>query len=117
VKLTALELIPTPDELRRDDGRSVYEPHDGDRFATKRQLALEERLIAAARETDALRISPERAEELVNASPLAGSKQTQSRQFSAQASALKWRSAMPVQARASQWRSSPRCGKPRRVAR
>jgi AAA domain/Abortive infection C-terminus len=73
VKLTALELIPTPDELRRDDGRSVYEPHDGDRFATKRQLALEERLIAAVRETDALRISPERAEELVNASPLAGS--------------------------------------------
>jgi conjugative relaxase-like TrwC/TraI family protein len=73
VKLTAPELIATPDELRRDDGRSMYEPHDGDRFATKRQLALEERLIAAARESDGPQISPERAEELVGSSPLAGS--------------------------------------------
>jgi conjugative relaxase-like TrwC/TraI family protein len=73
VKLTAPELIPTPQELRRDDGRSVYEPHDGDRFATKRQLALEDRLVAAARENGGVKISPEEAERLVRSSPLAGS--------------------------------------------
>jgi hypothetical protein len=73
IKLTAPELIPTPAELRRDDGRSVYEPHDGDRFATKRQMALEERLIAAARDTDAPKLSPEIADELVSTSSLAGS--------------------------------------------
>jgi conjugative relaxase-like TrwC/TraI family protein len=73
VKLTAPELIPTPDELRRADGRSLYEPHDGDRFATKRQLTIEERLVAAAREDGAPKIEAGRAEQLVRATSLAGS--------------------------------------------
>lgn len=49
VCLTAPEAVPAPDSLRRSDGRSVYEPHTVEIYATASLLNLEERLVLIAR--------------------------------------------------------------------
>ena len=53
ITLTVPELIEVPDELRRADGRSQFEPHRPERYATKAQLEREDSLLAAARQTGA----------------------------------------------------------------
>ena len=40
-----------PRSLLRADGRSVYQRHGGVRYATRAQLAMEERMVAQARAT------------------------------------------------------------------
>jgi len=50
VPLIVPELIPVPAELRRDDGRSAFEPHRPERYATARQLEREKSLLALARQ-------------------------------------------------------------------
>jgi conjugative relaxase-like TrwC/TraI family protein len=48
VCLEAPEAVAPPRDLIRADGRSVYQRHGGIRYATHRQLILEERLVAQA---------------------------------------------------------------------
>jgi hypothetical protein len=47
--LEAPEAVEVPRSLLRADGRSVYQRHGGVRYATRAQLAMEERLVAQAR--------------------------------------------------------------------
>jgi hypothetical protein len=47
--LEAPEPTEVPASLRRADGRSVYQRHGGTRYATRAQLAMEERTVAQAR--------------------------------------------------------------------
>jgi conjugative relaxase-like TrwC/TraI family protein len=65
ITLTVPELIPVPDELRRADGRSQFEPHRPDRYATAAQLEREDSVLAAARQAGAPQASDERIEELL----------------------------------------------------
>jgi hypothetical protein len=58
VMLSAPEWPQVPDCLRRASGESLYVPHGAARYATGAQLALEERLLAHARETGAPRLEP-----------------------------------------------------------
>jgi conjugative relaxase-like TrwC/TraI family protein len=51
--LEAPEPVPTPDCLRRADGRSVYQRHGGVKYATRVQLSTEEQLVAQAQATGA----------------------------------------------------------------
>jgi hypothetical protein len=46
--LEAPEAVEVPRSLLRVDGRSVYQRHRGVRYATRAQLAMEERLVAQA---------------------------------------------------------------------
>ena len=46
--LEAPEAVEVPRSLLRADGRSVYQRHGGVRYATRAQLAMEERLVAQA---------------------------------------------------------------------
>ena len=46
--LEAPELVKVPTSLLRADGRSVYQRHGGTRYATRTQLAMEERMVAQA---------------------------------------------------------------------
>ena len=46
--LEAPEPAEVPASLRRADGRSVYQRHGGTRYATRAQLAMEERMVAQA---------------------------------------------------------------------
>ena len=46
--LEAPELMEVPRSLLRADGRSIYQRHGGVRYATRAQLAMEERMIAHA---------------------------------------------------------------------
>ena len=46
--LVAPELVEVPRSLLRADGRSIYQRHGGVRYATRAQLAREERMIAHA---------------------------------------------------------------------
>ena len=48
VCLEAPELVEVPRSLLRADGRSVYQRHGGTRYATRAQLAMEERMLAQA---------------------------------------------------------------------
>ena len=73
VRLTAPELVPAPDELRRADGRSVYEPPEADRYATMWHLRTEESVLAAARSTYGPKVEPETAKRFVEASRLSPS--------------------------------------------
>ena len=72
ITLTIPELIEVPDELRRADGRSKFEPHRPDRYATKAQLEREESLLAAACQTGAPQASEKRIEELLSDTRLGG---------------------------------------------
>ena len=65
--LEAPEWPRVPDSLRRADGRSIYRPHGGTRYATLAQLNLEERLTAQAQQTGAPRVEPEVAAQLLGA--------------------------------------------------
>jgi conjugative relaxase-like TrwC/TraI family protein len=56
-----------PDQLRRADGRSIYRPHGGTRYATIAQLTLEERLTALAQERGAPHLEPDQAALLLGA--------------------------------------------------
>jgi conjugative relaxase-like TrwC/TraI family protein len=73
VRLSAPELVAAPDELRRADGRSIYEPPEADRYATTWHLRTEESLLAAARSTDGPKVAPETAERFIEASRLSPS--------------------------------------------
>jgi hypothetical protein len=55
--LEAPQFPRVPDELRRADGRSVYQPHGGTRYALAAQLDLEEQLVATAGAAGAPRLS------------------------------------------------------------
>ena len=46
--LEAPEAVQVPRSLLRADGRSIYQRHGGVRYATRAQLAMEERLVAQA---------------------------------------------------------------------
>jgi conjugative relaxase-like TrwC/TraI family protein len=62
VCLEAPQFPRVPDGLLRADGRSVYQPHGGSRYALAAQLDLEERLVAMAAAPGAPRLStPESA--------------------------------------------------------
>jgi TrwC relaxase len=65
--LEAPEWPPAPASLRRADGRSVYRPHSGTRYATLAQLTMEERLTARAQGRGAPRLEPELAASLLGA--------------------------------------------------
>ena len=47
--LEAPEAVEVPASLLRADGRSVYQRHGGTRYATRAQLAMDERMLAQAR--------------------------------------------------------------------
>ena len=65
--LEAPEWPPVPETLRRADGRSIYRPHSGARYATLAQLTMEERLSAQAQQEGAPRLAPEVAALLLGA--------------------------------------------------
>ena len=55
--LEAPEAVEVPRSLLRADGRSIYQRHGGVRYATRAQLAMEERLLAQAGAETAPRLS------------------------------------------------------------
>jgi len=67
VALEAPEWPRVPEPLRRADGRSVYRPHSGTRYATLAQLTMEEQLAAQAQQRGAPRLAPEMAAPLLGA--------------------------------------------------
>ena len=56
-----------PDALRRSDGRGIYRPHGGTRYAAQAQLTMEERLLAQAQQPGAPRLEPAVAARLLGA--------------------------------------------------
>ena len=73
VRLTAPELVPVPAELRRDDGRSMFEPPAGEVYATTQHLRAEERLVRASERAEGIRrVTAERAEAVVDQARAAG---------------------------------------------
>ena len=50
-----------PPGLRRADGRSIYQRHGGTRYATRAQLAMEQRMLTQARASTAPRLAREQA--------------------------------------------------------
>jgi AAA domain/TrwC relaxase len=67
--LEAPEPAEVPGSLRRADGRSVYRRHGGTRYATRAQLAMEERMAAQARATGAPRMTRAEAAHALGADP------------------------------------------------
>jgi hypothetical protein len=67
LRLEAPEWPRVPDSLRRADGRSVYRPHGGTRYATQAQLTMEAQLMALAQQAGAPRLAPELAAGLLGA--------------------------------------------------
>src|SRR5206468_4145365 len=67
VLLSAPEWPRVPDCLRRASGENVYVPHGANRYATRGQLALEDRLLADAGEAGAPRLEPVAAARLLGA--------------------------------------------------
>ena len=59
--LDAPEPVGLPGELILADGRGVYQPHGGVRYATRIQLAAEERLLAQAQARGAPALTREQA--------------------------------------------------------
>jgi hypothetical protein len=57
VCLEAPEPAAVPRSLLRADGRSVYQRHGGTRYATRAQLAMEERMLTQARASGAPRLT------------------------------------------------------------
>ncbi len=80
--LEAPEPAEVPRSLLRADGRSVYQRHGGTRYATRAQLAMEERMVAQARADGAPRLARAQAAHALGADParledaLAGRAQT-----------------------------------------
>ena len=58
-----------PASLLRADGRSVYQRHGGIRYATRAQLAMEERMAAHARADGAPRMTRAQAAHALGADP------------------------------------------------
>jgi hypothetical protein len=67
VALEAPEWPRVPESLRRADGRSVFRPHGGTRYATLAQLTMEEQMAAQAQQHGAPRLAPEMAALLLGA--------------------------------------------------
>jgi hypothetical protein len=55
--LEAPEAVEVPRSVLRADGRSAYQRHGGVRYATRTQLAMEERMLARARADGAPRMT------------------------------------------------------------
>ena len=67
--LEAPEPAEVPASLRRADGRSVYQRHGGTRYATRAQLAMEERMVAQAGADGAPRVNRAQAPHALGADP------------------------------------------------
>ena len=67
--LEAPEPAEVPRSLLRADGRSVYQRHGGIRYATRAQLAMEERMLAQARASGAPRLTRAQAARALGADP------------------------------------------------
>jgi conjugative relaxase-like TrwC/TraI family protein len=67
--LEAPEPAEVPGGLRRADGRSVYQRHGGTRYATRAQLAMEERMAAQAGTGGAPRLTHAEAARALGADP------------------------------------------------
>jgi conjugative relaxase-like TrwC/TraI family protein len=63
------EPAEVPTSLRRADGRSVYQRHGGTRYATRAQLAMEERMVAQAGADGAPRVTRAQAAHALGADP------------------------------------------------
>ena len=69
VCLEAPEPAEVPRSLLRADGRSVYQRHGGARYATRAQLAMEERMLTQARASGAPRLTRAQAARALGADP------------------------------------------------
>ena len=69
VCLEAPEPAEIPRSLLRSDGRSVYQRHGGTRYATRAQLAMEERMLTQARASGAPRLTRAQAARAFGADP------------------------------------------------
>ena len=69
VCLEAPEPAEVPRSLLRADGRSVYQRHGGTRYATRAQLAMEERMLTQARPGGAPRLTRAQAARALGADP------------------------------------------------
>ena len=67
--LEAPELTEVPASLLRADGRSIYQRHGGTRYATRAQLAMEERMVAQAGAGGAPRVTRAQAARALGADP------------------------------------------------
>ena len=67
--LEAPEPAEVPASLLRADGRSVYQRHGGTRYATRAQLAMEERMVAQAGADGAPRVDRAQAARALGADP------------------------------------------------
>ena len=67
--LEAPEPAEVPRSLLRADGRSVYQRHGGMRYATRAQLAMEERMLAQAGASGAPRMTRAQAAHALGADP------------------------------------------------
>src|SRR5439155_8559040 len=67
--LEAPEPAEVPRSLLRADGRSVYQRHGGTRYATRAQLAMEERMAAQASAGRAPRLTRAEAAHALGADP------------------------------------------------
>ena len=67
--LEAPEPVEVPASLLRADGRSVYQRHGGTRYATRAQLAMEERMVAHAGADGAPRVTRAQAAHALGADP------------------------------------------------
>src|SRR5439155_1116722 len=67
--LEAPEPAEVPRSLLRADGRSVYQRHGGARYATRAQLAMEERMLAQARADGAPHMARTQAAHALGADP------------------------------------------------
>jgi AAA domain len=67
--LEAPEAVEAPPGLLRADGRSIYQRHGGVRYATRAQLAMEERMLAQARGGAAPSLSRAAAARALGADP------------------------------------------------
>ena len=67
--LEAPEPAEVPASLLRADGRSVYQRHGGTRYATRAQLAMEERMVAQAGAGGAPRVTRAEAAQALGADP------------------------------------------------
>ena len=67
--LEAPEPAEVPRSLLRADGRSVYQRHGGTRYATRAQLAMEERMVAQASAGGAPRMTRAQAAHALGADP------------------------------------------------
>jgi hypothetical protein len=67
--LEAPEAVEVPHSLLRADGRSIYQRHGGVRYATRAQLAMEERLLTQASPDTAPRLTRADAARALGADP------------------------------------------------